>query len=209
MKHARNTLSCRNWTALPAVLLLAALVAAVPALPARAQAGALPDEEKATVDPVEVNKKAARLFVEDVYNDRNLEAIPLYVDPEFHDHSPGAPPHAEGPDFVREQAEFTLSAFPDLEFEILRLVGEGDKVAIHWKMTGTSSGVLGGPGSRGREVEIQGISLFRYEDGFVVESWDLVDRAALMEQLGFTLEPPPEPEEESLEEGPFPNTDEP
>lgn len=181
-------------TRLAIVLAVAvALLGGAAVLTAVAQEGAVSAEERVASTPEEVNAKAARLFVDDVYNDRNLDAIPLYVDPEFVDRSPGAPPEAQGPDFVRHQAEYTLAAFPDLRFEILRTVAEGDKVAIHWKMTGTASGQVGGPGAEGKAVEMQGISMFRYADGFVVESWDLVDRLAMLQQLGFTVTPPAPP----------------
>ena len=70
-------------------------------------------------------------------------------------------------------------------------VAEGDLVAIHWTMTGTSTEAVAGPGGAGKAVAVDGISLFRYDDeGKVAESWDLVDRAGMLTQLGFQIRPP-------------------
>lgn len=140
---------------------------------------------------IERNKELARRFVEEVYNQRRFDKIPDYVADGFVDRSPGAPPEAKGPAFVRRQAEATYTAFPDLKFEPLRMVAEGDLVAVHWTSRGTASDQAAGGGAEGKKVEIQGISIFRYDAaGKVVESWDLVDRLSLMRQLGFEVEPP-------------------
>lgn len=141
--------------------------------------------------PTERNKELARRFVEEVYNRHQFDKIPDFIGADFIDRSPGAPPNAQGPAFVLRQAEGTYAGFPDLKFEILRMVAEEDLVAIHWSSKGTASDEAAGGGAGGKSIEIQGISIFRYDaDGKVVESWDLVDRAAMMRQLGFEFRPP-------------------
>lgn len=163
----------RSVSALLALLLLAALPAVA--------------EESVP----ERNERMARDFMDQVYNQRQLDRIADYVAEDFVDSSPGAPTDLQGRDLVRRQAEATFAAFPDLVFEPLRMVAEGDLVAIHWTSHGTSSDQIGGPAAAGRKVELQGISIFRYDDeGKVVESWDIVDRAGLFNQLGFRVLPP-------------------
>jgi len=137
------------------------------------------------------NKQLAQDFIDVVYNGGDLDAIPRFIADDFVDHSPGAPPDARGPGFVRRQAEGTYAAFPDLKFAIERMLAEGDLVAIHWSSEGTASAQAAGGGAEGKSVRIEGISIFRYDDeGKVAESWDLVDRAGMMAQLGFEIRPP-------------------
>lgn len=183
-----------------AVLAAVAAVTAPVLLAAPIPAAAKP---AADTDPAPEarNEERAEAFIEEVYNERRLDRIPEYVAEEFVDRTPGAPAHARGPGFVRQQAGSTFAALPDIQFEILHLLSEGDLVTIHWLARGTASSRLGGAGAAGREVELQGISLFRYDDqGKVAESWDLVDRLGMMQQLGFELSPPPAPEQDGAME---------
>lgn len=133
------------------------------------------------------NKALAEAFVREVYNERKLDRIPEYVGEAFVDRSPGAPPDAKGPAYVRRQAEGSIAQLPDLHFINERMVAEGDLVAIHWTATGIS------PATEGREARptrVEGISIFRYADGKIVESWDIVDRLTMFRQLGYTVTPP-------------------
>ena len=102
----------------------------------------------ATVSPAEraaalgeQNKQRARLFTEEVYNQRRFDRIPEYIAADFVDHSVDAPPDARGPALVRQQAETGFAAFPDLKFDILHLVAEGDLVSMHWQALGTDTKV--------------------------------------------------------------------
>lgn len=184
----------RHVTALPLALTFALLCA----LSAAAQ-DAPPPEAPAG------NEEVVRRFTEEVYNGRQLDAIPRYVADSFVDHSPGTPPGPHGPDFVRSQAEQTFAGLPDTHFDVLHLFSEDDMVAMHWRVRGTASAAFGGGGSTGREIDVEGISLFRMEDGKIVESWDIVDRLTLFQQAGFRVVGPPAavqpaPEEEVGEE---------
>lgn len=162
--------------------LLAALLLTAGALPAAAQDEGTSQEE--------TNTRIVRQFTEEVYNQQMLDKIPEYVAADFADRSPGAPANAKGPDFVRAQAEQSLAGMPDLTFEVLRTVAEGDLVTMHWKARGTGSAQLVGGAAEGKKIEIEGISIFRMQDGKIAESWDLVDRLSLLQQAGFRISPP-------------------
>jgi predicted SnoaL-like aldol condensation-catalyzing enzyme len=140
----------------------------------------------------EENKRLARAFTEEVYNQRQFDRIPVYVAQDFVDLSPGAPPDAKGPDFVRKQAEANLEALPDLRFELQHLVAEGDLVLLHWKATGTDAKALDEAG-KPKQVTLHGHSLFRMREGKILESWDIVDRLGSLLQRGFKLLPPAAP----------------
>jgi predicted SnoaL-like aldol condensation-catalyzing enzyme len=140
----------------------------------------------------EENKRLVRAFTEEIYNQRQLDRIPVYVAPDFVDQSPGAPREAMGPDYVRKQAEGTLAALPDLHFEIEHLLADGDLVHIHWKATGTDAKALDEAG-KPKQVTLHGQSLFRMREGKLVESWDIMDHLGWLLQRGFKLLPPVPP----------------
>ncbi|MBN1205443.1 MAG: ester cyclase [Myxococcaceae bacterium] len=137
----------------------------------------------------EENKRLARGFIEEIYNQRQLDRIPVYVAQDFVDLSPGAPSDAKGPELVRKQAEASLQAMPDLRFELQHLVAEGDLVLLHWKATGTDAQALDEAGAP-KQVTLQGHSLLRMREGRIVESWDIVDQLGFLLQRGFKLLPP-------------------
>jgi len=173
-----------------AVVLAALLLFA--ALPVAAAEGAGAPEAR--------NKQKATEFLEVIYNQRQLDKIPDFVADDFVDQTPGAPPPPHGPAMVRRQAEGTFAAFPDLKFEVKRMLAEGDLVAIHWFSQGKASAAMAGGAVEGRPATVQGISIFRYDDaGKIAESWDMVDRATMLQQLGFRFVPPTA--EEGMEGG--------
>jgi predicted ester cyclase len=135
-------------------------------------------------------KAFAREFTEDVYNQQHRDRIPDYIHPDFVDHSPCAPPDARGPGFVATQYDATFGAFPDLKFELLDVLVDGDKVVLRWASHATFRGKLGAVAGHGQPVTVHGTSIFRVQDGKIIESWDVVDRLAMLRQAGFEVTPP-------------------
>ena len=83
-----------------------------------------------------------------------------------------------------ERWDLFFTAFPDLEFTVDLVVAEGDLVATHWTATGTQRGEWQGIAPTDREVTWQGINIFRFECGLIVESWGKADHLGLLSQLG-------------------------
>lgn len=153
-----------------------------------------PSESAARDDKADENAKIVREFVEKVYNEGKLDLIEKYIAEDFVDSSPGAPPDAKGPAFVRKQAEGTFAIFPDLKFADEDVIAEGDRVVIRWSSTSTFSGKMGEIAGDGRPVRVEGISIMRMKDGKIAQSWDIVDRIGMLTQMGFTMTPPKPPE---------------
>ena len=81
-------------------------------------------------------------------------------------------------------------AVPDLRMEVLDVLGEGDKVAVHWHMTGT----LAGPGqfngidATGARIDLTGVDVVTFRDGQIVRNDAYTDNLTVARQLG--LMPP-------------------
>ena len=80
----------------------------------------------------------------------------------------------------------TYARFPDFFIEVVDMIAVDDKVAVVWKAKGTSAQEL----SKGKEVAFSGMALLRFEGGKVAEGQSYYNRLSLMEQLGYTLQPP-------------------
>jgi len=78
----------------------------------------------------------------------------------------------------------TCDAFPDLERPVEDLVAEGDRVVARWTSSGTHKGDFQGIPPTGKHVETSGITIFRIENGKIVEEWSESDVLGMLQQLG-------------------------
>jgi steroid delta-isomerase-like uncharacterized protein len=76
------------------------------------------------------------------------------------------------------------SAFPDLEFQVHQILGDGDFVAAHVTYTGTHQGDWFGSPATGRTVEVDEMMFFRFADGLLLEMWEVDDQLSMRSQLG-------------------------
>lgn len=88
----------------------------------------------------------------------------------------------EGANAVKRYVEAVRIAFPDICFKITDLVGEGDRVAARWSLTGTQSGPFKGRAPSGRKVNVPGITMFHFQTGKICEMWVSFDPALLIDQ---------------------------
>lgn len=83
------------------------------------------------------------------------------------------------------------TAFADLRVTVDHQIAEGDQVASRATFRGRHVGELMGIAPTGREVEFTAIAISRCRDGRIVEEWELIDMAGLMQQIGALPEATP------------------
>jgi steroid delta-isomerase-like uncharacterized protein len=96
----------------------------------------------------------------------------------------GYPPGVEGRDGARAFYGQFLEAFPDAKLELFETVREGDLGAVRYVLSGTHSAEFFGVPATGRQVSVDGQSIFRFRDGKIVERWQSLDALGLLTQLG-------------------------
>jgi len=69
-------------------------------------------------------------------------------------------------------------------FEPLAVVGEGEDVLVHWRLTGVHTGTLLGIAATGRPVSIDGMDHFVVRDGKIVSNFVVFDQMDYARQLG-------------------------
>lgn len=77
-----------------------------------------------------------------------------------------------------------FNAFPDLRFEVLHKIVDGDTVSERWLIQGTHLGTFMGIPPTGRHVEIAGMSMVEMRDGKFVSDHFYFDSGGVMRQLG-------------------------
>src|SRR5215218_8107789 len=138
--------------------------------PALREAGS--GKEEKSVSTQEENKAIFRRYIEEVWNQSNLEVVDEIFD-HYISHQPDGPTLERGPEDVKRFVGEFRSAFPDFRISIDDQIAEGDKVMVHATIRGTHQREFRGMAPTGKEIEEKGFSVFRFsEEGKVVESWD-------------------------------------
>lgn len=130
-------------------------------------------------------KEGGRRFVDEIFNQRNLDYAEGALSVNFVEHSPsaGLPPDKSGA--IARLKRF-LDASDDLRAETLDVVSDGRHIGIRVRYAGTDTGGLfPGVPPTGRPFDIEGIDIAAVnEDGRVIEHYGIIDMRDAMEQLG-------------------------
>ena len=139
-------------------------------------------KETTNVSAAKENKAIFRRYAEEVGNQHNFEIVDEIFE-RYIAHQPDGSTLVRGPEDVKRFQEEYHSAFPNFHISIEEQIAEGDKVVSHYSIRGTHQGDFRGMAPTGKEIELKGVTTFRFSDeGKVVETWDSYDQLSLMRQ---------------------------
>lgn len=133
------------------------------------------------------NKATVRRYVNEVVNKGNIQIVDDLFASDYVRHEPHTPEMA-GPEGVKQWITAVRTAFPDANFQIEDMVGEGDRVAMRWTVRGTHRGEFLGVGPSGKQISNGGNSILRLAGGKIAEEWLNWDVLGMMQQLGAVQE---------------------
>ncbi len=105
-----------------------------------------------------------------------------------------------GRDVSKQAWSLWFAAFPDLHFEVVQTISEGNYVVSRLMMTGTHKGEwkFRGTGSMSsaiaptnRKFNVPGCAVHQIRSGKIVHLWAYWDTATLLRQLGISPRPSP------------------
>jgi predicted ester cyclase len=128
-------------------------------------------------------KRAVERIFREVNDGQRYELLDQLVAEEMIIHSP-VPVPAQGREGFRQLLTFFRASFPVQRTAIHALVAEGDLVAVHHTHHVTHGGVFLGLPPTGKEIAVDGLELFRFAGGQIVEFWHNDDMLGLFQQLG-------------------------
>jgi steroid delta-isomerase-like uncharacterized protein len=134
----------------------------------------------------EVNKALARRSWE-IVNQRNPDLIEEFYPSDFVWHEPDR--EVRRYEQAKQFVSSFLKGFPDINISVEDVIGEGDQVVSRYTIRGTHQGATEefGPPT-GRQFELEGITIHRFEDGKKVEEWERCDNLSVQQQLGLAPE---------------------
>lgn len=112
----------------------------------------------------------------------DLDAFDRYLHEDVIVHAP-AGLSTRGVDSERESWRKARTAMPGLHHEVVDLLVTPSVEAARTVVTGTFDGTYGGLTARGRRFEFEQAVFAHIRDGKIGEMWEIVDVAALREQL--------------------------
>ncbi|MEZ4727256.1 MAG: ester cyclase [Caldilineaceae bacterium] len=80
-------------------------------------------------------------------------------------------------------------AFPGHRAQVHHVVAEGDFVTVRHTHTGKHTGSFMGMPPTGKDIVVNGVEVFRMQDGKIAEFWRHDDDAGLLMQLGIVPAP--------------------
>ncbi len=124
-------------------------------------------------------------FVNEVWNKKNTHVIKDLMDENVLLHSPLGDFHS--PQAMFEVVNTWLTAFPDMAVKTLHVTNQENVVMWHWQSEQTHTGEFQGIAASGKRVLYSGVSIFRWENGKIVEYWGYPQTEDLLRQLGVEL----------------------
>jgi len=133
-------------------------------------------------------KEVARRTLAEIMPNGDVAALAQVVHPDCinHEAPPGTPPGFEG---MKQTTLWLRQVFSDQRWDIHKVVGEGDMVAIYCTLHARHTGELMGVPATNRPVAFRQVHLIRFEDGKGIEHWAVRDDLSLMRQLSVVSSP--------------------
>ena len=129
------------------------------------------------------NKAVIRRFIDEVLNEKKLGVADEIVAEDFVELDP-LPGQRQGREGLKEVLAMMSVAFPDINWVVEEMVGEGEKVVTRFTWTGTHHGTFLGVPATGNSVAVRGVVIDRVVDGMMTDSRILMDTMGMMQQLG-------------------------
>lgn len=131
-------------------------------------------------DTLERNKEFIRKYVE-TWNRGDLPALAEFWAPTMIHHTRS---QAQSVEEVKQVVAGFGTAFPDLHFELLDIVAEGDRVVTRMQARATNTGSYMGVPATGKQIDCGVFGIARVQDDKIVEHWGVTDELAIVAQLG-------------------------
>ncbi|GAB3669782.1 ester cyclase [Actinocorallia lasiicapitis] len=130
------------------------------------------------------NTEVVLRFMEEVQNRRDYTLIPELCRPDQVLDHPEMGGAVIGLPILEQKIGEMVAAFPDMRFDAVDVIAEGDKVAVRFELTGVHQGPLGPVPATGKPIRQSGMALYELRDGKIQEVRIREDLLQMLAQLG-------------------------
>ena len=130
---------------------------------------------------LEENKTIIRRVINAI-NNRNPASLDELIAPDFVYHTPTL--QIQGLKAMKQGVLEELQSFPDLHVNIEDIMAEGEKVCVRLRETATHKAPFRGLAPTGKKLTYTVMTIWRINEGRVVEGWGVYDQMDFFQQLG-------------------------
>jgi predicted ester cyclase len=134
--------------------------------------------KKETMSTIQHNEAIVRSLYEQSLNQRNMGILHDL----FSDDYPGFQ-GIKGAAGFEKSITGLIKAFPDIQWNIEDLFGEGDEVAVRWRWKGTHTGPFNGHAQTGKTITNDGMAIFALKEGKIISSQVQTDRLGFLQEI--------------------------
>jgi len=131
----------------------------------------------------EINKKAERRIIEELFNKRDLTVVDELIDTNCVYRGLGGL-EFKGPEGYKQMVTLFDTAFPDFQMTVDDVIAEGDKVACLFTFQGTHKSEFLGIQATGKQVTNHAVAFARFADGKQVEVLTITNELKMLQELG-------------------------
>lgn len=135
-------------------------------------------KKELNMETVGKNKATMLKLFEESLNKRNFELLKELVGDEY-----VGIRNLKGAAGFQEPVMPLIKAFPDMQWLVEEMVGEGNKVTVRWTVRGTHTAPFNNLPPTGNKVASTGIGFFELKDGKIVSGQAYTDRLGFLQQL--------------------------
>lgn len=127
------------------------------------------------------NKEIIRNLYENMLNNRKYDLLDSVISP---DYSGIGNVEERGVKSFLDTVQAVITAFPDIKWNILDMMADGDKVILRWTWTATNTQPFRGIPASNKTVTDNAIVIYQLKDEKVVNAWIQGDRLGVLMQMG-------------------------
>lgn len=131
----------------------------------------------------QANEETMHRLVEEVINNKCLAVIDDIIHPDYVYRTPGQELH--GRQALRELFTAYQVALPDLHVKIDDLICTDNKAVLLFTLSGTHKNEFMGIPATDKQVNISGMTCSHFDNGQIIEEWELLDQLTMFQQLDF------------------------
>ena len=135
--------------------------------------------KEVNMSTIEKNKEVIRKLYEESLNLRNMELLRDVISDDYI----GIQGEKGAVAFQKPVAS-VIAALPDVQWKLMELMAEADKVVVRWETQGTHSGPFLNFTATGKKITNEGIAIYTLKDHKVVNVHVMTDRLGFLQALG-------------------------
>ena len=128
-------------------------------------------------------KSKVRFFTEEVWNKKNFQLFDKMIHPDFQYNDP-VTPEVNSKEEYKAFISRIQTISPDMNYEMIDVIAEDDKVVVLYSWTGTPVEEVAGIPPTGKKLEHKGTAIYYFDNDQIIKIWDVWDRYSVLKQLG-------------------------